>query len=433
MKVAPHLKNEEDRLAALFHYRILDTEAEAEFDDFTQLASHITGYPMALISLVDQQRQWFKSRFGLDALETPRDISFCGHAIEGHVVFEVVDALQDERFFNNPLVTSGPRIRSYVGAPLLTEQGHAVGTLCVLDSAPRTLTEDQKQALQALARQVMRQMDLRLLITREKVARQEIFELNADLERRVQERTADLERTTADLQALSYSLAHDLRQPLISMSGYSHLLLQQARSDKEKHYLERIASGINQINVRADALLYFANLSRTPLQRKNIDLGELARRHIEALRASDPGRQVLASVQPELMAHADPDLLAQALEELLDNAWRSSACQTVTRLDVGSVVKADGETSYFVKDNGEGFDMVYQEDLFEPFQRLESTHAHAGDGLGLARVKQIVVKHGGRIWAQSTPGNGATLFFTLCAPVRQDPIDHRKPAALQAK
>lgn len=417
MKVAPHLENEADRLAALFDYRILDTEAEAEFDDFTQLASHISGYPMALISLVDQRRQWFKSRFGLDALETPRDISFCGHAIEGHEVFEVVDALQDERFSNNPLVTSGPRIRSYVGAPLLTEQGHAVGTLCVLDSAPRKLMEDQKNALQALARQVMRQMDLRLLITREKAARQEIFQLNADLERRVQARTADLERTTADLQALSYSVAHDLRQPLISMSGYSHLLQQHARGDKERHYVERISSGIRQINIRADALLYFANLSRTPLQRKSVDLGEMARRHIEVLRASDPDRQVILSVQPELMAWADSGLLAQVIQELLDNAWRSSACQTMTRLNVGSVVEADGETAYFVKDNGEGFDMVYQEDLFEPFQRLESIHDHAGDGLGLARVKRIVVKHGGRIWAQSTVGNGATLFFQLSPAV----------------
>lgn len=417
MRVAPKLENEADRLAALFHYRILDTEAEAEFDDFTQLASHITGYPIALISLVDQQRQWFKSRFGLDAPQTPRDISFCGHAIEGQEVFEITDALQDERFFNNPLVTSNPRIRSYVGAPLLTEDGYAVGTLCVIDREPRKLGEDQKLALQALARQVMRQMDLRLLINREKVAREEIFQLNADLERRVKERTADLERATADLQALSYSLAHDLRQPLISMSGYSHLLQEQARGDKEKYYLERISAGINQINVRADALLYFANLSRAPLQRKCVDLAEIARRHIAALQNREPDRQVTLCLPSELTARADPDLLAQVMAELLDNAWRASAGQALTRIDVGSMVEADEETIYFVKDNGEGFDMVYPEDLFEPFQRLESIHAHAGNGLGLARVKRIALKHGGRVWAQSTVGNGATFFFTLNAHV----------------
>jgi signal transduction histidine kinase len=416
MKVAPHLANEADRLAALLHYRILDTEAEAEFDDFTQLASHITGYPMALISLVDQRRQWFKSRLGLDALETPRDISFCGHTIESHEVFEVVDALKDERFFNNPLVTSSPRIRSYVGAPLMTEQGHAVGTLCVLDSTPRKLTKDQKQALQALARQVMRQMDLRLLITREKAAQKETIQLNADLERRVHARTAELERTTADLQALSYSLAHDLRQPLISMSGYSHLLQQQVQGDKARHYVERIASGIRQINVRADALLYFANLSRQPLQRKSVDLGEIATRQMAALQLGDPGREVLASVQSGLMASGDLALLTQVMQELLGNAWRSSASEKLTTIDVGSRVQSDGETVFFVRDHGEGFDMEYVENLFEPFQRLDPGQDHDGHGLGLARVKRIVVKHGGRMWAHSKIGTGTTLFFTLSAP-----------------
>lgn len=417
MKVPPLPENEPDRLAALYRYRILDTEAEPEFDDFTQLAAQISGCPMALISLVDQRRQWFKSRVGFSAHETSREVSFCGHAILGTTVLEVADTLQDQRFLDNPAVTGDPHVRFYAGAPLLTADGHAIGTLCVFDSVPRTLSPEQVTSLQALARQVMRQMDLHLLVTREKTAREEIFQLNADLERRVHERTAELERTTADLQALSYSLAHDLRQPLISMSGYSHLLHQQARSDKEKHYVERISSGINQINVRADALLYFANLSRTPLQRKNINLGQLARRHIEALRVSDPDRQVILSVQPELMAFADPLLMTQVMEELLNNAWRSSACQTVTRLDMGSAVEANGETTYFVKDNGEGFDMVYEEDLFEPFQRLESIHDHTGDGLGLARVKRIVGKHGGRIWAQSTIGNGAGIFFTLTAKV----------------
>lgn len=433
MKVPPLPENEPDRLAALHRYRILDTEAEAEFDDFTQLASQISGCPMALISLVDERRQWFKSRVGFSARETSREVSFCGHAILGDTVLEVGDTLQDQRFVDNPAVTGDPHVRFYAGAPLLTADGHAIGTLCAFDRVPRKLSPEQITSLQALARQVMRQMDLRLLLIREKTARQAIFQLNADLERRVHERTADLERTTADLQALSYSLAHDLRQPLISMSGYSHLLQQQARSDKERHYVERISSGINQVNVRADALLYFANLSRRPMQRKSVDLGELAHRCITALRASDPDRQVLVSVQPELMAYADADLLAQVMQELLDNAWRSSACQPVTRLEVGSTRKADGETTYFVKDNGEGFDMVYQEDLFEPFQRLESIHAHDGDGLGLARVKRIVVKHGGRIWAQSTVGNGASIFFTLSADVLSRPPDHGKPAARQAK
>lgn len=416
MTPAPTLKNESDRLSALYRYRILDTEAEAEFDDFTQLVSQISGCPVALISLVDQRRQWLKSRVGFSGREMPRDTSFCGHAIQGDAVLLVGDTLQDARFFDNPCVTGDPHIRFYVGAPLLTAEGHAIGTLCALDHVPRTLSQDQISSLQALARQVMRQMDLRLLIGREKAAQKEIIQLNADLERRVQARTTELERTTADLQALSYSLAHDLRQPLISMSGYSHLLLQQVQGDKARHYVERIALGIRQINVRADALLYFANLSRQPLQRKSVDLGEIAIRQMDALQACDPDRQVVASVQSKLMACADLALLTQVMQELLGNAWRSSAGQKLTTINVGNQVQADGETVFFVQDHGEGFDMEYVQNLFEPFQQLDSGQNHEGHGLGLARAKRIVVKHGGRMWAQSKVGAGTTLFFTLSAP-----------------
>ena len=416
MKPAPTLENEPDRLSALYRYRILDTEAEVEFDDFTQLVSQISGCPIALISLVDQRRQWFKSRVGFSERETPRDMSFCGHAIQGGAVLHVGDTLQDERFYDNPFVTGDPHIRFYVGAPLLTAEGHAIGTLCAFDRVPRTLSQDQISSLQALARQVMRQMDLRLLIDGEKAAQKEIIQLNADLERRVQTRTAELERTTADLQALSHSLAHDLRQPLISMSGYSHLLLQQVQGDKARHYVERIALGIRQINVRADALLYFANLSRQPLQRKSVDLGEISTRQMDALQVCDPDRQVVASVQSELWACGDLALLTQVMQELLGNAWRSSAGQKLTTIDVGSRVQADGETVFFVRDHGEGFDMEYVENLFEPFQRLDPGQDHDGHGLGLARVKRIVVKHGGRMWAQSKIGTGTTLFFTLAAP-----------------
>ncbi|MBI3054009.1 MAG: PAS domain S-box protein [Betaproteobacteria bacterium] len=154
--------NEPERLAALRGYNILDTPAEAEFDDFTQLAAQVIGVPIALISLVDARRQWFKSKVGLDATETPRDISFCGHAIQGREVFEVPNALEDDRFRDNPFVTGDPKIRFYAGAPLTTPDGHHIGTLCVMDRVSRHLTAEQRETLARLARQVVTLLELRL-------------------------------------------------------------------------------------------------------------------------------------------------------------------------------------------------------------------------------------------------------------------------------
>ena len=153
---------ETERLAALRRYRILDTEPERSFDDLALLASHICGTPMALITLIDEQRQWFKSRIGVSVAETSRAISFCTHAIQDRDLFIVGDATRDRRFEDNPFVTGGAEIRFYAGAPLVTPDGHALGTLCVLDRTPRTLTPDQLEALDALRRQVEAQLELRL-------------------------------------------------------------------------------------------------------------------------------------------------------------------------------------------------------------------------------------------------------------------------------
>jgi GAF domain-containing protein len=161
MGAAPKPDGESARLAALHEYRLLDTGPEQGFDDITALASYICQVPIALMVLLDDNRQWFKSRVGLDATETPREHAFCAHAILGETTLVVEDATLDDRFAANPLVTGEPLIRFYAGSPLVNPQGHALGTLCVIDRRPRKLSSEQLDALETLARQVVAQMELR--------------------------------------------------------------------------------------------------------------------------------------------------------------------------------------------------------------------------------------------------------------------------------
>lgn len=179
--------NEDARLTALHRYRILDTDPEKAFDDLALLASQICETPMALISLVDAERQWFKARVGVTARETSRSIAFCAHAIEQREIFFVPDAMQDDRFRENPLVVAEPHIRFYAGAPLVTPDGHALGTLCVVDRVPRRLRPEQEEALEALRRQAEAQLELRRNLIELRSALDERDQAEAEREKLIEE------------------------------------------------------------------------------------------------------------------------------------------------------------------------------------------------------------------------------------------------------
>ena len=257
-------------------------------------------------------------------------------------------------------------------------------------------------------------------ITERKEAQQEILQLNASLEQRVRQRTAELEQANKELQSFSHSVSHDLRAPLRTIDGFSSLLGKEinesAASARSKHCVARINAGVLQMGELIDAMLSLAQVSRSSLRWELVDTSTLAESIIDGHEEQAPERELLRHIEPAMMAQGDPALPKQVLDNLLGNAWKFTGQQPHTRIAFQAATRPKGETVYTVQDNGAGFDMADSNKLFGAFQRLHIASEFPGNGIGLATLHKIVTRHGGKIWADSAPGQGATFSFTLGPP-----------------
>jgi signal transduction histidine kinase len=242
-------------------------------------------------------------------------------------------------------------------------------------------------------------------------ANKELENTNRDLE----ETNRELEATNRELEAFSYSVSHDLRAPLRSIEGFSQILLEDysGRLDEEgKDYLGRVRAASRHMADLIDDLLDLSRVTRSTLRRQTVDLSALARTVAAEIRKSQPEREVEFAISDGLKANGDARLLKVALENLLGNAWKFTSKKPHVRIEFGTISR-DGPPTYYVRDNGAGFDMAYADKLFGAFQRLHGPEEFEGTGIGLATVARIVHRHGGRVWAEGEVGKGATFFFTL--------------------
>ncbi len=397
MKSAPLPENESERLAWLHELDILDTIEEQAYDDLTLLAAQICDTPIALVSLVDRERQWFKSHHGLAARETPRELAFCAHAILGDEPFVVEDAGRDERFHDNPLTTGAPHVKFYAGAPLRLRNNIRVGTLCVIDDHARGISDEQRAALTALARQVVSQMELRLKI----------------------QALHKLDRAKDEFISM---VSHELRTPLTAISGGLGLL-----HNKAVGALDGQASALVELALRnTGRLLGTVNdildiskieAGRLELRLAAVDLAALAAHAVELNEPYCVKCGCTISLLPPtgatpLLINGDEQRLAQVLTNFISNAAKFTNQGDAIEVTVNG---AGERIEVSVTDHGPGIPATRQDQLFQRFGRLgENSDAKLpGTGLGLHICKKIIDLHGGEIGCVSLPGQQTRFFFNL--------------------
>ncbi len=392
MPAPPIPDNEAQRLAELKDYDILDTVSEATYDAITFLASQICGAPIALISIVDEDRQWFKSRVGLDVAETHRDRAFCGYAIHDvDNILIVPDAKSDPRFADNPLVLGDPNIRFYAGAPLVTSNGNALGTLCVIDRQPRSLTTDQQQALRALSVQVVALLELRRSV------------------RMLEEKQRQLEEANRQRDSFMATVSHEIRTPLTAVIGYIAMLQGGIPEEDRDEMLATVAREAADVEHLLEDLLVAARVEAQSLQVASVPVNLAAQvaQVIEGLETS--AVEGLAIETQPCGAIGDPARVRQIVRNLVTNAVRYGGPTVTIR-----TTALAGECHVLVVDNGDGIPSDEREKVFQPFEQSSTgRHVASSVGLGLPISRLLAEKMGGSLTYRYTDGHS---IFDLSLP-----------------
>lgn len=403
----PRPLNDYERIQALIEYSILDTDPEKEYDEITLIATEICQTPISSIGFIDENRQVLKSNRGLTDV-SPRDMTFCNHTISSPKdILVIPDSRKDPRFIDHPAVVNEPSVIFYAGVPLVTEDGYAIGTICVVDNKPRELTQRQLDLLKALANQVMKLLDLR----------KNNMQL-AIIGKKLQERANELQEANKELESFSYTVSHDLQSPLRSISGFSRFLLKNHNDkldDEGKEFLQHINGGATRMSNLIQDLLKFSRLGKVALVKADVDMDDLVSEVIDQIRFEKGDIKAKINLQSLKSIPCDRGLLKQVWVNLICNAFKYSSKKEQPVVEIG-MTEINNEPVYYVKDNGAGFNMEHcAEKLFGIFQRMHTADEFEGTGVGLSTVQRIVNRHGGRVWADSKVDEGATFYFTLAA------------------